>query len=142
MWDELGTCGINNTTGNTLRCNGFNLTVKYASEHLNDDHDDHVWRRTNVECDLKNAILIAKHTGGTVMLWGCFSTKGTRRFHRDTQPMDVSYISARTLKVGQEWAVQHDSDPKHTRITLMSWSGLPRPQSYRKSVERAETLSC
>lgn len=73
MWDELVndlmSVGTKNTTGNTLRCNGFNLTVKYASKHLNDDHDDHVWRRTNVECDLKNTIPIVKHRGGTIMLW-------------------------------------------------------------------------
>ena len=36
----------------------------------------HVWRR-NAAYDPKNSISTVKHGGGNIMLWGCFSAKGT-----------------------------------------------------------------
>ncbi len=41
-----------------------------------------VWRRRNAAYDLKNIILTIKHGGANIMLWGCFSAKGTGQLHR------------------------------------------------------------
>ncbi|MBN3309999.1 SPT5H factor, partial [Amia calva] len=44
-----------------------------------------VWRRRN---DPKNTIPTVKHGGGNIMLWGCFSAKGTGQLHRIKGTMD------------------------------------------------------
>ena len=38
-----------------------------------------VWRKRNAEYNPKNTIPTVKHWGGNLMLWGCFSAKGTGR---------------------------------------------------------------
>ena len=40
-----------------------------------------VWRKRNAEYNPKNTIPTMKHGGGNLMLWGCFSAKGTGRLH-------------------------------------------------------------
>ncbi len=47
-----------------------------------------VWRRRNAACDPKNTIPTIKHGGGNIMLWGCFSAKGTGQLHRIKGTMD------------------------------------------------------
>ncbi len=46
-----------------------------------------VWRRKNAAYD-KNTIPTVKHGGGNIMLWGCFSAKGTGKLHRIKGTMD------------------------------------------------------
>ncbi len=101
-----------------------------------------VWRKRNADYHPKNTIPTVKHGGGNIMLWGCFSAKGTGRLHRIERPMDGAMHrkildenllpSARTLKMGRGWVFQHDNDPKipprqqrsgSRRSTLRSWSG-------------------
>ena len=41
-----------------------------------------VWRKRNAELHPKNTIPTVKHGGGNIMLWGCFSAKGTGRLIR------------------------------------------------------------
>ncbi len=48
----------------------------------------HVWRRRNAAYDPKNTIPTIKHGGGNIMLWGCFSAKGTGQLHRIKGSMD------------------------------------------------------
>uniref|UniRef100_A0A4W5JC14 Uncharacterized protein n=1 Tax=Hucho hucho TaxID=62062 RepID=A0A4W5JC14_9TELE len=141
--------------------------LKFANEHLNDSEDNwvkvlwsdetkmelfginstrRVWRRRNAAYD--PMIPTVKHGGGDIMLWGCFSAKGTGQLHRIKGTMDGAMYrqilgenllhSARALKMGRGWVFQHDNDPKHTakeqrigsrRSTLRSWSGLASLQT-------------
>ncbi len=74
-----------------------------------------VWRRRNAAYDPKNTIPTVKHGGGNIMLWWCFSTKGTGQLHRIKGTMDgTCTVRARALKMGRGWVFQHDNDPKHT----------------------------
>ncbi len=69
-----------------------------------------VWRKRNADYHPKNTIPTVKHRGGNIMLWGCFSAKGTERLHRIEGPMDRAMYrkilddnllpSARILKMG------------------------------------------
>ncbi len=83
--------------------------LKFANEHLNDSEENwvkvlwsdetkiqlfginstrRVWRRRNAAYDPKNTIPTVKHGGVNIMLWGCFSDKGTGQLHRIKGTMD------------------------------------------------------
>uniref|UniRef100_A0AAY5K5G6 Transposase Tc1-like domain-containing protein n=1 Tax=Esox lucius TaxID=8010 RepID=A0AAY5K5G6_ESOLU len=124
--------------------------LKLANEHLNDSEENwvkvlwsdetkielfginsthRVWRRRNAAYDLKNTIPTIKHGGGNIMLWGCFSAKGTGTLHRIKGTMDEAMHrqilgenllpSARALKMGCGWVFQHD--PKHMAKATKEW---------------------
>uniref|UniRef100_A0A4W5K4N7 Tc1-like transposase DDE domain-containing protein n=1 Tax=Hucho hucho TaxID=62062 RepID=A0A4W5K4N7_9TELE len=126
--------------------------LKFANEHLNDSEDNwvkvlwsdetkmelfginstrRVWRRRNAAYDPKNTIPTVKHGDGNIMLWGCFSAKGTGQLHRIKGTMDGAMYrqilgenllpSARALKMGRGWVFQHDNDPKHTAKATKEW---------------------
>ena len=106
-----------------------------------------VWRKRNAEYKPKNTIPTVKHRGRNLMLWGCFSAKGTGRLYRFEGRMngamyreilgDNLFPSVRVLKMGCGWYFQHYNDPKHTgqqrsgskRSILRSWSGLASLQT-------------
>uniref|UniRef100_A0AAR2KFG9 Transposase Tc1-like domain-containing protein n=1 Tax=Pygocentrus nattereri TaxID=42514 RepID=A0AAR2KFG9_PYGNA len=119
--------------------------LKFANDHLNDPEEEwekvmwsdetkielfglnstrHVWRKKNDEYNPKNTIPTVKHGGGNIILWGCFSAKGTGRLHRIVGRMDGAMYreilannllpSVRALKMGRGWVFQHDNNPKHT----------------------------
>ncbi len=74
-----------------------------------------VWRRKNAAYDPKNTSPTIKHGGGNIMLWGCFSAKGTEQLYCITRMMDgPCTIRAGALNMGLGWVFQHDDDPKHT----------------------------
>ncbi len=67
-----------------------------------------VWRRRrNAAYDPKNTIPTVKHGGGNIMLWGCFSGKGTGQLHR--------------IKGTMDGAMYHQSKG----IENGSWMGIP-----------------
>ena len=90
-----------------------------------------VWRKRNAEFNPKNTILTVKHGGGNLMLWGCFSAKGTGRLHRIVGRMNGALCqeilgdnllpSVRALKMGHGWVFQHENDPKHTAKATKEW---------------------
>ncbi|KAI4890945.1 hypothetical protein NFI96_003942, partial [Prochilodus magdalenae] len=126
--------------------------LKFANDHLNDPEEEwekvmwsdetkielfglnstrHVWRKKNDEYNPKNTIPTVKHGGGNIILWGCFSAKGTGRLHRIVGRMDGAMYreilannllpSVRALKIGRGWVFQHDNDPKHTARATKEW---------------------
>jgi transposase len=119
--------------------------MKFAKDHLNDSVEDwgnvlwsdetkmelfginstrRVWREKNTAYNPVNTMPTVKHGGGSIMLWGCFSAKGTGRLHRIEGKMNGAMYreilndnllpSARALKLQRGWVFQQDNDPKHT----------------------------
>ncbi|KAJ8261001.1 hypothetical protein COCON_G00167240 [Conger conger] len=127
--------------------------LKFGKEHLDDPEEKvmwsdetkielfginstrSVWRKRNAEYNPKNTIPTVKHGGGNLMLWGCFSAKGTGRLHRIEGRMNGAMYqeilgdnllpSVRALKMGCGWVFQHDNDPKHTAN-----KGVAQKQAY------------
>ncbi|KAK6309261.1 hypothetical protein J4Q44_G00207240 [Coregonus suidteri] len=126
--------------------------LKFAKEHLYDSEENwvkvlwsdetkielfginstcRVWGRRNAAYDPKNTIPTVKHGGGNIMLWGCFSAKGTAQLHRIKGTMDGAMyhqilsenllLSARAYKMGRGWVFQYDNDPKHTAKATKEW---------------------
>ncbi|KAK6304500.1 hypothetical protein J4Q44_G00250860 [Coregonus suidteri] len=126
--------------------------LKFANDHLDDPEEEwekvmwsdetkielfglnstcRVWRKKKDEYNPKNTIPTMKHGGGNIILWGCFSAKGTGRLHRIEGRMDGAMYreilannllpSVRALKMGRGWVFQHDNDPKHTARATKEW---------------------
>uniref|UniRef100_A0A6Q2ZBG7 STAS domain-containing protein n=1 Tax=Esox lucius TaxID=8010 RepID=A0A6Q2ZBG7_ESOLU len=57
-----------------------------------------VWRKKKDEYNPKNTIPTVKHGGGNIILWGCFSAKGTGRLHRIEERIDGAMCSGPRLK--------------------------------------------
>ncbi|KAK6317394.1 hypothetical protein J4Q44_G00127940 [Coregonus suidteri] len=126
--------------------------LKFANDHLDDPEEEwekvmwsdetkielfglnstrRVWRKKKDEYNPKNIIPTMKHGGGNIILWGCFSAKGTGRLHRIEGRMDGAMYreilannllpSVRALKMGRGWVFQHDNDPKHTARATKEW---------------------
>ncbi|KAK6303547.1 hypothetical protein J4Q44_G00260010 [Coregonus suidteri] len=126
--------------------------LKFANDHLDNPEEEwekvmwsdetkielfglnstrRVWRKKKDEYNPKNTIPTVKHGGGNIILWGCFSAKGTGRLHRIEGRMDGAMYreilannllpSVRALKMGRGWVFQHDNDPKHTARATKEW---------------------
>uniref|UniRef100_A0A8C1LME9 Transposase Tc1-like domain-containing protein n=1 Tax=Cyprinus carpio TaxID=7962 RepID=A0A8C1LME9_CYPCA len=127
--------------------------LKFAKDHLDDPEEAwekvmwsdetkielyginstrRVWRKKEDEYKLKKKnIPTVKHGDGNIMLWGCFSAKGTGRLHCIEGRMDGAMYHhilgnnllplVRALKMGHGWVFQHDNDPKHTARATKEW---------------------
>src|SRR4029434_5202380 len=105
-------------------------------------HQRWVWRRQKDSHTEKHLIPTVNYGGGSLMLWGCFSSKGPRhlvRIHGIMVSIKYQQIlnknltaPSRKLKMGRGWTFQQDNDPKHTskstqklftdhRIKVLPW---------------------
>ena len=139
--------------------------MEFAKKHLNDTAG--MWRKvfwsdgTKIELfgrNLKlyirhklntahhpvNTIPTVKHGGGSIMLWGCFSSAGTGKLVRIEGTMDGAKYrgildenlleSAMNLKLGRRFTFQQDNDPKHKAKTTLEWLN-------KKNINNIEWLS-
>lgn len=74
----------------------------------------------------KNTLSMEKHSGGSIMLCGCFSSPGTKALVKIVGNMDSSkyqsiltqnlQASVRHLKKKKNFSFQHNNDPKHKSL--------------------------
>ncbi|KAG2458981.1 TC1A transposase, partial [Polypterus senegalus] len=91
----------------------------------------YVWRKTNTAHHSEHTIPTVKYGGGSIMLWGCFSSAGTGKLVRDDGKMDGAKYraileenlleSAKDLRLGRRFTFQQDSNPKHKARATMEW---------------------
>uniref|UniRef100_A0AAZ3P5I5 Tc1-like transposase DDE domain-containing protein n=1 Tax=Oncorhynchus tshawytscha TaxID=74940 RepID=A0AAZ3P5I5_ONCTS len=72
-----------------------------------------------------------KHGGGSIMLWGCFSTartatlvrvEGKMNGEKYREILDESLLqSGQDLRLGRRFIFQQDNEPKHTAKTTQEW---------------------
>uniref|UniRef100_A0A8C7LE52 Transposase n=1 Tax=Oncorhynchus kisutch TaxID=8019 RepID=A0A8C7LE52_ONCKI len=89
---------------------------------LNAKH--HIWRKPGT-------ISTVKHSGGSIMLWGCFSEAGTWRLVRIEAKMNSAKYrdiidenllqSTQDIRVGRRYTFQQNNDPKDTAKTTQEW---------------------
>ena len=91
----------------------------------------YIWRKKNEAYVEKNTLPTVKHSGGSLMFWGCFASSGTGNLQRVDGVMNsIKYQeilqqnvmpSVLKLKVGRHWTFQQDNDPKHTSKSTKAW---------------------
>ncbi|CAI5674221.1 unnamed protein product [Oreochromis niloticus] len=91
----------------------------------------YVWRETNTAHHSEHTIPTVKYGGGSIMLWGCFSSAGTGKLVRVDGKMDGAKYraileenlleSAKDLRLGRRFTFQQDDDPKHKARATMEW---------------------
>lgn len=90
-----------------------------------------VWRKTTEEFDPKCTVPTVKHSGGGVMVWGCFARNGVGvlcfiegimdRFRYREILQENLMKSVEKLGLEKKFVFQHDNDPKHTAGVVKDW---------------------
>jgi hypothetical protein len=72
-----------------------------------------------------------KHGGGSIRLWGCFSSAGNWKLVRIEEMMDGAkykeiiegnlFQFSRYLRLGQRFTFQQDNDFEHTAKATLKW---------------------
>ena len=66
----------------------------------------------------KKKIPTVKHSGGSIMMWGCFPASGVGALHRIEGIMkkddkEILEKDAKNFELGRRWWFQHGNDSKH-----------------------------
>ena len=79
----------------------------------------------------KNAVLTVKFSGGTIMIWGCFSAKGVGKISVTDGKMNAQKYkqilrenlmsSVESLELPSDYIFQQDNNPKHTAKSTKNW---------------------
>uniref|UniRef100_A0A669E9Q2 Tc1-like transposase DDE domain-containing protein n=1 Tax=Oreochromis niloticus TaxID=8128 RepID=A0A669E9Q2_ORENI len=87
--------------------------------------------KTNTAHHSEHTIPTVKYGGGSIMLWGCFSSAGTGKLVRVDGKMDGAKYraileenlldSTKVLRLGRRFIFQQDNDPKHKARATMEW---------------------
>jgi hypothetical protein len=91
-----------------------------------------------------------KHSGGSIMLWGCFAAGGTGALHKTDGIMrqekyvailkhNLNISEYQKLKLGHKCVFQMDNDPKHTSKVVVTWLNLG--QTFRVAFHKIPTIS-
>ena len=90
-----------------------------------------VWRKNGTVSKKYNSIHTVMFGVDSIMIWGCFSSKGTgelqvihgrmnARMYREIVEKNLQK-SATSLEHGQYFVLQHDNEPKHTAKLTKEW---------------------
>lgn len=92
-------------------------------ELFSNSRRQYVWRKQGQRFDLDKLVPTVKHGGGSIMVWGCFSSKGVGKLVLIDGKMDryqyvrilADNLKASAQKLEHEnFIFQQDNDPKHT----------------------------
>uniref|UniRef100_A0A6I8Q9Z7 Uncharacterized protein n=1 Tax=Xenopus tropicalis TaxID=8364 RepID=A0A6I8Q9Z7_XENTR len=91
----------------------------------------YVWRKTNTAHHSEPTVPTVTYGGGSIMLWGGFSSAGIGKLVRVDGKMDGAKYraileenlleSAEDLRLGRRFTFQQDNDPKHKARATMEW---------------------
>ncbi|MBN3286955.1 TCB1 transposase, partial [Polyodon spathula] len=91
----------------------------------------YVWRKPNTAHASRHTIPTVKYGGGSIMLWGCFSSAGTGHLVTIEGRMDGAKYrkilqenllqSTKKLKLGRNFTFQQDNDPKRKAKATLEW---------------------
>uniref|UniRef100_A0AAY5KGD4 Tc1-like transposase DDE domain-containing protein n=1 Tax=Esox lucius TaxID=8010 RepID=A0AAY5KGD4_ESOLU len=109
--------------------NSFWHTVIWSDETkielYGHNHKRYVWRRVNKAYSEKNTIPTVKHGGGSLMFWGCVSSKGMGNLvklmacYQHTGRQFAFFCTK--LLMGRSWTFHHDNDIKHKAKLTLQW---------------------
>lgn len=98
---------------------------------FNNDGKKKVWRRSGTAFNKENLRASVKGGGGSVMVWGCMSAKGTGNLHIIDGIMDkFVYLnilkdhlksSAEKFGILDDYNFYQDNDPKHKSYLVQQW---------------------